>query len=73
MYNFFIRYEDNSCTECSHVIEASYNGAKSLVTVPEEELGTHRLPIEKTLWLRTTDGTFVANGSGIRAISVSEE
>ncbi len=73
MYSFSIRYEDNSLIERCHVVEASYNGAKSLITVSEEELGTHLMPVGKTIWLRTDNGTFVANGSGIRAISVIKE
>ncbi len=73
MYNFSIRYEDNRLVECRHVVEASYNGSNSLIIVPEEELGTHLMPVGKTIWLRTNSGTFAANGSGIRTISVSEE
>lgn len=73
MFQFIITYDDGAVFSYAHVIEVSYAGSSSLITVPTEQLANHSFPVGKYLWLRTNTGSLSVNGSGVRLVEVRKE
>jgi len=70
MYCFYITYDDGKFIECDNITSVSYSGFDHQVVVQGDEVGSHRYPLKKDLWLHADSGMWCVRGDGVRSIQV---
>lgn len=72
MYSFTFRFTDGHALVCDHVVSVSY-GYNAATVVSGAEISEHPFPPQSTFYLKTTDGSYIVDGTNCRSIQIVNE
>lgn len=74
MFTFAFQYKNEDFPiEFEHVVRAEYQDGDELVTVAEGEMNSHRFPLDRPIYLFSSEESFCASPRRLRYIQVTDE
>lgn len=73
MVSIIVTYEDGTSRMFEHVVKIRYSGTNKSVEIADDELISSSLPVGRSLWLFTNNGTISVNGTGLRFVEARKE